>query len=145
MELIHELLEIYYCQEVVIVKKKKKAGGRHGYWCQWGVDIILCNTVEKRHFNGVIVEERTGKREWAMWYWREKHSSIGNSRFGDYDQSCVELPGGLYRWGQVDEGGWHKWAQKGSRPWSSHHDSVVNESNWKPWGCRFDPWPCSVS
>lgn len=26
MELIHELLEIYYCQEVVIVKKKKKQG-----------------------------------------------------------------------------------------------------------------------
>ena len=19
-----------------------------------------------------------------------------------------------------------------------------NESSWEPWGCRFDPWPCSV-
>ena len=27
---------------------------------------------------------------------------------------------------------------------SSHHGSVVNESDWEPWGCGFDPWPCSV-
>jgi len=22
--------------------------------------------------------------------------------------------------------------------------SVVNESDWEPWGCGFDPWSCSV-
>ena len=27
---------------------------------------------------------------------------------------------------------------------SSCHGSVVNESDWEPWGCRFDPWPFSV-
>ena len=27
---------------------------------------------------------------------------------------------------------------------SSHRGSVVNESDWEPWGCGFDPWPCSV-
>ena len=24
---------------------------------------------------------------------------------------------------------------------SSRHDSAVNQSDWEPWGCRFDLWP----
>ena len=28
--------------------------------------------------------------------------------------------------------------------WSSRRGAVVNESKYEPWGCRFDPWPCSV-
>ena len=27
---------------------------------------------------------------------------------------------------------------------SARHGSVVNESNWEPWGFGFYPWPCSV-
>ena len=27
---------------------------------------------------------------------------------------------------------------------SSCRGSVVNESNWEPWGCGFSLWPCSV-
>ena len=27
---------------------------------------------------------------------------------------------------------------------SSRRGSVVNESDWEPWGCGFGPWPCSV-
>ena len=27
---------------------------------------------------------------------------------------------------------------------SSHHGTVVNESDKAPWGCEFNPWPCSV-
>ena len=29
-------------------------------------------------------------------------------------------------------------------PWSSRRGAVVNESDEEPWGCGFDPWPCSV-
>ena len=28
--------------------------------------------------------------------------------------------------------------------WSAHCGSVVDESDGEPWGCGFDPWPCSV-
>ena len=29
--------------------------------------------------------------------------------------------------------------------WSSRRGAVVDESDWGPWGCRFNPCPCSVS
>ena len=28
--------------------------------------------------------------------------------------------------------------------WSSHRGAVVKESDGGPWGCGFDPWPCSA-
>ena len=27
---------------------------------------------------------------------------------------------------------------------SSLHGSAVNKHDWNPWGCGFDPWPCSA-
>ena len=37
-----------------------------------------------------------------------------------------------------------KQTRKRNKTQSSHHGAVVNESDWEPWGCGFEPWPCSV-
>ena len=39
---------------------------------------------------------------------------------------------------------WKNWSSKSNEIQSSHHGSVFNEPNKYPWGCRFNPWPCSL-
>ena len=56
----------------------------------------------------------------------------------------VAFPGSKTKHGGLPQA--HKEAAIESKVsfWSSRCGAVVNKSDWEPWGCGFDPWPCSV-